>query len=132
MSLNDMVDPPDWEELSARLINDRDPLGYPSNDLDVAFVPRKIRTNKHVMPEEDLYVFHVIQSELVFICILFLHTIAVKFHCTSGNVFAATLLTGSWLIITTDHFPARIVQEINQMRGTRSYRPFQSRITRLI
>jgi dedicator of cytokinesis protein 6/7/8 len=55
MSLNDMADPPDWEELSARLITDRDPLAYPINDVVVSIVPRKLRTLKHVMPEEDLY-----------------------------------------------------------------------------
>lgn len=54
MSLNDLVDPPDWEELSSRLITDRDPLAYPANDVDVSIVPRKIRTIKHAMPEEDL------------------------------------------------------------------------------
>lgn len=51
-----MIEPPDWEELSERLLSERDPLAYPSNDVEVITVPRRIRTLTHVLPDEDLLV----------------------------------------------------------------------------
>ncbi|GBP46865.1 Dedicator of cytokinesis protein 6 [Eumeta japonica] len=54
ISLCDMIEPPDWEELSERLLSERDPLGYPPNDVEVIAIPKRIRTLSHVLPDEDL------------------------------------------------------------------------------
>lgn len=49
-----MIEPPDWEELSERLMNENDPLAYPHDDVEVVTVPKKIRTIGHVLPDDDL------------------------------------------------------------------------------
>ncbi|XP_049870539.1 dedicator of cytokinesis protein 7 isoform X2 [Pectinophora gossypiella] len=54
VSLCDMIEPPDYEEVCERLVGARDPLAYPQQDLELATVPRRIRTLKHVLPQEDL------------------------------------------------------------------------------
>lgn len=54
MSLSDMMEPPDWEDLSVRLFAERDPLAYPPGDVEIVTIPRRIRTINHVLPDEDL------------------------------------------------------------------------------
>ncbi|KPJ13246.1 Dedicator of cytokinesis protein 6 [Papilio machaon] len=54
ISLCDMIEPPDYEEVCERLMGEKDPLAYPTNDIELITVPRKIRTLKHVLPDEDL------------------------------------------------------------------------------
>ncbi|XP_068621586.1 dedicator of cytokinesis protein 7 [Battus philenor] len=54
ISLCDMIEPPDYEEVCERLMGERDPLSYPPNDIELLTVPRRIRTLKHVLPDEDL------------------------------------------------------------------------------
>lgn len=49
-----MIEPPDWEELSERLLSERDALAYPANDVEVLTVPRRIRTLVPVLPDESL------------------------------------------------------------------------------
>ncbi|CAG9567548.1 unnamed protein product [Danaus chrysippus] len=54
VSLSDMIEPPDYEEVCDRLMGERDPLAYPTNDVEVITIPRRIRTLGHVLPDEDL------------------------------------------------------------------------------
>ncbi|CAH0726332.1 unnamed protein product, partial [Brenthis ino] len=54
ISLSDMIEPPDYEEVCDRLMGERDPLAYPANDIELLTVPRRIRTLTHVLPDEDL------------------------------------------------------------------------------
>ncbi|XP_013192989.1 dedicator of cytokinesis protein 7 [Amyelois transitella] len=54
ISLCDMIEPPDYEEVCDRLMSERDPLAYPANDIELCTVPKKIRTLQHVLPDEDL------------------------------------------------------------------------------
>ncbi|CAB3248142.1 unnamed protein product [Arctia plantaginis] len=54
ISLCDMIEPPDYEEVCERLMGERDPLIYPSADMELCNVPRRIRTITHVLPDEDL------------------------------------------------------------------------------
>lgn len=54
ISLCDMIEPPDYEEVCDRLMGERDPLAYPANDIELCTVPKKIRTVNHVLPDEDL------------------------------------------------------------------------------
>lgn len=49
-----MIEPPDWEEVSERLMGENDPLAYPPDDVNLVTVPKKIRTVEHVLPDEDL------------------------------------------------------------------------------
>ena len=57
MPLNDVVDPPDFEEYLAQHYNvaDRDPmrhlLEFPAGDVDVELVRRNVRTIAPVIPE---------------------------------------------------------------------------------
>nr|XP_037877673.1 dedicator of cytokinesis protein 7 isoform X2 [Bombyx mori] len=54
ISLSDMIEPPDYEEVCDRLMGPRDPLAYPPVDMELIYVPRRIRTVTHVLPDEDL------------------------------------------------------------------------------
>ncbi|XP_026490440.2 dedicator of cytokinesis protein 7 isoform X1 [Vanessa tameamea] len=54
ISLSDMIEPPDYEEVCDRLMGERDPLAYPANDIELLTIPRRIRTLTHVLPDEDL------------------------------------------------------------------------------
>ncbi|KAM3959107.1 LOW QUALITY PROTEIN: dedicator of cytokinesis [Aphomia sociella] len=54
ISLCDMIEPPDYEEVCERLMGERDPLAYPASDIELCNVPKKIRTLTHVLPDEDL------------------------------------------------------------------------------
>lgn len=54
ISLCDMIEPPDYEEVCDRLMGPRDPLAYPPIDTELVAVPRRIRTLHHVLPDEDL------------------------------------------------------------------------------
>ncbi|XP_028174738.1 dedicator of cytokinesis protein 7-like [Ostrinia furnacalis] len=54
ISLCDMIEPPDYEEVCDQLMGERDPLAYPSTDIELLVVPRRIRTVTHVLPDEDL------------------------------------------------------------------------------
>ncbi|XP_063891201.1 dedicator of cytokinesis protein 7 [Helicoverpa armigera] len=54
ISLCDMIEPPDYEEVCDRLMGERDPLAYPAVDMELCNVPRRIRTIAHVLPDEDL------------------------------------------------------------------------------
>ncbi|XP_039764432.1 dedicator of cytokinesis protein 7 isoform X2 [Pararge aegeria] len=54
ISLSDMIEPPDYEEVCDRLMGERDPLAYPASDIELLTVPRRIRTRGHVLPQEDL------------------------------------------------------------------------------
>ncbi|XP_072936330.1 dedicator of cytokinesis protein 7 [Epargyreus clarus] len=54
ISLSDMIEPPDYEEVCERLMGENDPLAYPANDIELLTVPRRIRTLQHVLPDEDL------------------------------------------------------------------------------
>ncbi|XP_045511771.1 dedicator of cytokinesis protein 7 [Colias croceus] len=54
ISLSDMIEPPDYEEVCDRLMGDQDPLAYPTNDIELVTVPRRIRTLTHILPDEDL------------------------------------------------------------------------------
>ena len=49
------VEPIDYEEFVSQQ-SERDPLGwvleFPEDDIEVNLVPRKIRTEEHVVPEE--------------------------------------------------------------------------------
>ncbi|XP_073967696.1 dedicator of cytokinesis protein 7-like [Choristoneura fumiferana] len=54
ISLCDMIEPPDYEEVADRLMGERDPLAYPPHDMELVTVPRRIRTITHVLPDEDL------------------------------------------------------------------------------
>ncbi|XP_013181338.1 PREDICTED: dedicator of cytokinesis protein 7 isoform X1 [Papilio xuthus] len=54
ISLCDMIEPPDYEEVCERLMGEKDPLAYPTNDIELVTVPRRIRTLKHILPDEDL------------------------------------------------------------------------------
>ncbi|KAJ0181570.1 hypothetical protein K1T71_002292 [Dendrolimus kikuchii] len=54
ISLCDMIEPPDFEEVCDRLMAPRDPLAYPPVDTELLAVPRRIRTLQHVLPDEDL------------------------------------------------------------------------------
>ncbi|XP_052757856.1 dedicator of cytokinesis protein 7 [Galleria mellonella] len=54
ISLCDMIEPPDYEEVYERLVGERDPLAYPASDIELCIVPKKIRTLTHVLPDEDL------------------------------------------------------------------------------
>lgn len=54
ISLCDMIEPPDWEEVSERLLGERDPLAYPLNDVQLCCIPRRIRTIQPVLPDEPL------------------------------------------------------------------------------
>ncbi|XP_026738533.1 dedicator of cytokinesis protein 7 isoform X1 [Trichoplusia ni] len=54
LSLCDMIEPPDYEEVCDRLMGERDPLAYPAVDMELCNVPRRIRTLTHVLPDEDL------------------------------------------------------------------------------
>ncbi|XP_047987110.1 LOW QUALITY PROTEIN: dedicator of cytokinesis protein 7 [Leguminivora glycinivorella] len=54
ISLCDMIEPPDYEEVADRLMGPRDPLAYPPHDMELCTVPRRIRTITHVLPDEDL------------------------------------------------------------------------------
>lgn len=57
---SDVVDPLDYEEFMSQhqLLIDRDPLrnilDFPSNDIVVCEVPRKVRTQELPMPKESL------------------------------------------------------------------------------
>lgn len=57
---SDVVDPLDYEEFMSQhqLLIDRDPLrnilDFPSNDIEVCVVPRKVRTQELPMPKESL------------------------------------------------------------------------------
>ena len=60
MSLCDTVDPLDYEDFiqQHQLLLDRDPLhhvlDFPANDIKVVIIPRKIRTQAPIVPEESL------------------------------------------------------------------------------
>ncbi|XP_064293051.1 dedicator of cytokinesis protein 7 isoform X3 [Plodia interpunctella] len=54
ISLCDMIEPPDYEEVCDRLMAEHDPLSYPANDIELCTVPKRIRTIQHVLPDEDL------------------------------------------------------------------------------
>lgn len=54
ISLCDMIEPPDYEEVAERLVGARDPLAYPPADIELCVAPRRIRTLTHVLPDEDL------------------------------------------------------------------------------
>ncbi|XP_063839037.1 dedicator of cytokinesis protein 7 [Ostrinia nubilalis] len=54
ISLCDMIEPPDYEEVCDQLMGERDPLAYPATDIELLVVPRRIRTVTHVLPDEDL------------------------------------------------------------------------------
>ncbi|RVE50344.1 hypothetical protein evm_005010 [Chilo suppressalis] len=54
ISLCEMIEPPDYEEVCDRLMGERDPLAYPPADIELCTVPRRIRTLTHVLPDEDL------------------------------------------------------------------------------
>ncbi|XP_063618134.1 dedicator of cytokinesis protein 7 [Cydia splendana] len=54
ISLCDMIEPPDYEEVADRLMGPRDPLAYPPHDMELCTVPRRIRTVTHVLTDEDL------------------------------------------------------------------------------
>ncbi|XP_059061813.1 dedicator of cytokinesis protein 7 [Achroia grisella] len=54
ISLCDMIEPPDYEEVCERLVGERDPLAYPASDIELCVVPKRIRTLTHVLPDEDL------------------------------------------------------------------------------
>ncbi|KAE8748545.1 hypothetical protein FOCC_FOCC004721 [Frankliniella occidentalis] len=60
VSLGDVVDPLDYEDFiqQHQLLIDRDPLrpmlDFPVNDIEVGVIPRKIRTEAPVLPEEPL------------------------------------------------------------------------------
>ncbi|XP_050551818.1 dedicator of cytokinesis protein 7 isoform X1 [Spodoptera frugiperda] len=54
VSLCDMIEPPDYEEVCDRLMGEKDPLAYPAVDMELCNVPRRIRTINHILPDEDL------------------------------------------------------------------------------
>ncbi|XP_022112324.2 dedicator of cytokinesis protein 7 [Pieris rapae] len=53
ISLSDMIEPPDYEDVCDRMMGEGDPLAYPTNDIELVTIPRKIRTLTHVLPDED-------------------------------------------------------------------------------
>ncbi|XP_041982163.1 dedicator of cytokinesis protein 7 isoform X2 [Aricia agestis] len=54
LSLSEMIEPPDYEQMCEHVMGEGDPLAYPENDFEVLTIPRRIRTINHILPDEDL------------------------------------------------------------------------------
>ncbi|KAG7311828.1 hypothetical protein JYU34_002911 [Plutella xylostella] len=86
ISLNDMIEPPDWEEVSERLMGENDPLAYPPDDVNLVTVPKKIRTVEHVLPDEDLSKASMFVRDCIRTYTSNYSVVEYAYRCYSGSV----------------------------------------------